>query len=181
MKKVLSAFWIASLFILVSCEKSSNDPTQNSNNDKNSSSAVEISGLFSGTGTVMPNGIALGTYSGCITPQGWESNMLKGASFVDITSATDSTINITLSGGPFSLTKYTNIKVVKAAGSISFSFGHYDVNTRFLSLSILTGSYVNTGSCLQGLPYYYGGALVLSPGNYFYQTIGHIDFTGTKQ
>ena len=38
-----------------------------------------------------------------------------------------------------------------------------------------------TNACLQGLPYYYGSPQSLIPNNlYSYQTIGHIDFSGTK-
>lgn len=153
------------------------------NNTK--SIADNIAGLYSGTGKNMPNGILLGTYKGCVTPSGWESNLKTGASFVNISKVNDSIVNITFSGGPFSNDIYSNFKVKQNGNLISFtskySSVYFDVNSKFLSISMTTGSYTITNSCLQGLPYYVGEQDFIDLSTYIYITVGHIDFSGTKQ
>jgi len=183
MKKLFIFLWVVATAILTSCEDNNTDPSNNNDNKSNVTVSATIAGTYSGTGKYMPQGIDLGTYKGCVVPVGWEKNLLSGSALVNISIITDSTINITLSGGPFSTIKYSNVKATKVAKTIDLNSGHvgyYDIDSKFLTLSILTGSYTKTNACLQGLPYYAGWS-VLSDGNYFYQTIGHIDFTGNKQ
>lgn len=182
MKRILLT-WIAAIFILTSCEDNNTDPSNNSDNKNNISVSASITGIYSGSGKYMPQGINLGTFEGCVVPPGWEKNLLSGSALVNISIVTDSTVNITLSGGPFSTIKYTNVKATKVANSIDLNsgyIGYFDLDSKFLNLSISTGSYIKTNACLQGLPYYAGWS-VLSDGNYSYQTIGHIDFAGNKQ
>tara|TARA_R110002033_G_scaffold162910_1_gene199773 strand:+ start:5059 stop:5868 length:810 start_codon:yes stop_codon:yes gene_type:complete len=142
--------------------------------------ADKILGTYSGVGKRMPNGIILGNFSGCITPPNWDSNFITGATIVNISKVNDNTININLTGGPFTSSVYSNINITENNGIINFGFGNYSVVSKSLVISANTGSWINTNSCLQGLPYYYGWSALMN-GVYSYQTIGHEDFTGTKQ
>jgi hypothetical protein len=182
-------FMVISLASLHSCSKS-NDPTDKTTDDKTidqvppkvvqTALADKISGLFSGSGKRMPQGVLLGTYTGCVAPTGWEKNLLSGSSNATITKVSDNMVSITLAGGPFTNNTFTNVTITENASIISFGFGTYNENSKFLSISAMTGSYISTGACLSGLPYYSGSSL-LNNGSYTYQTIGHVDFTGTKQ
>ncbi len=179
MKKTLSVCLIlcttVSLFNLFGCSKSSDLSS------KMTTPADKISGPFSGSGKRMQQGLLLGAYTGCITPPGCEANLITGSGNATITKVTDSTINITLSGGPFTNNAFSRVPITENAGTITFAFGSYDENSKFLSISANTGTYLSTGACLTGLPYYSGWPSFTSVNVYTYQTIGHTDFTGTKQ
>lgn len=170
----INVFWA-----LPGCKKDTN--SSSGNNDKRSI-ADQIAGVFNGTGKVLPDGIFLGNYKGCVIPTGWESNFSAGTSNVNITKVSDTLITMSISGGPFSLSTYFNIPITHNGNRINFGFGYYDTNSRFLSFSRNTADviYTPSPSCLQGMPYYSGGS-ILNDGNYGYYTHGRADFSGTKQ
>lgn len=176
------AFFLITLscFFFPGCSKKASKGDNNGNT--NASAADKISGTFNGTGKILPDNVSLGTYKGCVTPPGWESNFITGTSVVTISKTNDSTITLSLNGSPFPSYTYSNIKVEEVGTRINFGFGYYDSNSRFLSISRNNASSVFTGNpaCLQGMPYYSGWS-VLNDGNYAYSTHGRIDFSGTKQ
>lgn len=175
---------LISLVIVVGCSKSS-DPTDEIIDPVipqtiQTTLAGKILGFFSGNGKRMPQGVSLGTYTGCVTPTGWEKNLLTGPANATVTRLTDTTVSITLADGPFINNTFTNVRITENGSIISFSVGSYNENSKLLSISANTGTYITTATCLSGLPYYSGWS-ALNNGTYTYQTIGHIDFTGTKQ
>lgn len=146
-----------------------------------SSPADKISRTYSGVGKKMPNRVSLGSYSGCITPTNWESNFVTGTSTVVVTKVDDNNISIKIYGGAIETEIYSPVPVTENNGIIDFIFGTYNYNSGYFSFSRGTSDsyYISTNACLQGLPYY-SGYSGLNNGVYFYATIGHIDFTGTK-
>lgn len=163
------------------CGMCSKEDQPNIDPGKDTSPAGKMAGTFNGMGKKMPGGIFLGNFNGCVTPPGWENNFQVGSSSATIAKLTDTTIAISLSGGVLSSTTYSNIRVTENGTMIDFLIGNYDSYTNLLLLSVKDGgSYITTNACLQGLPYYSGWS-ALSNGIYGYTTLGHIDFSGTKQ
>lgn len=180
MKRSLSSLFIAFVSLCCICANCRKEDVVGDTNSQDKSPAGKIAGVFSGTGKKMPNGIFLGNYQGCVTPAGWDNNFITGNATARITKVDDNTINLTLTGGPFTNNTYSNIPVTESGGSIVWGSSYYDENSKLLNISYFNGSYISSNACLQGLPYYYGWS-ALSNGTYGYQTIGHLDFTGKKQ
>lgn len=178
MKIILSTFVIG-LFLFLSCTKGDNLNLTDDNTTKQSV-ADQISGIFYGTGKKMPQGIDLGLFKGCVTPTGWENNFVTGNSSVVVSKVNDNLVNLSFTASLNGVI-YNNIKVVKNGNILNFGIGSYDINSKFLTISAMTGSYLSSYACLQGLPYFYGVQTIGTPSIYAYSTIGHIDFTGTKR
>jgi len=158
------------------------DGTPGSNTPADNSAAAKIAGTFEGSGKYMPQGINLGLVKGCTLPSGWESNFKTGNSTIDITKASDSTIMLTLTSGPFPKFSYGPMKVAATDNSVTFPSGSYIISSKKLNFSAYTeySLYITSNVCLIGLPYLYGFDL-LGSGSYSFQTIDHVDFSGTKQ
>ncbi|MFT4094356.1 MAG: hypothetical protein QM640_12020 [Niabella sp.] len=172
------------LFAIIcsSCSKAFDNDDANQNNNTNISAAAAIAGTYTGTGKWMPDNIHLGIYSGCVAPDGWDSNFKTGTATVNVTKITDSTVTITLAG-PYPTTSYSPVTVKAGNAQITFSTGYYDTNSKFLTLSARTGrsrGYITSNACLSGLPYYSGWSALIN-NQYDYYTIDHVDFSGTKQ
>lgn len=177
MKKLVTFF--TCILMLSSCGK---DRKDNIKQGSEKSSAEIISGTFTGTAKVYPDQVSLGSFKGCVIPPGWEAYFVTGRGRVLITKLTDSTISLSLLGGPLPTLTYKGIKVEKQMNQILFYPGYYDITSKSLFISLSTANSIFTGSpaCLKGMPYYSGWDVQLN-GTYSYTTHGRADFEGVKQ
>jgi hypothetical protein len=182
-KFVMKNITLITTIIIISFSGCSKKDSKDDNNSGNISAADKISGTFNGSGKYMPDKINLGLVKGCNLPVNWESNFKTGAATVNIAKITDSTVKISLTG-IFPQIIYTGVKVKTNGNTVEFGSGYYDTNSKFLTLSTFTPGYsyisAGAGACLIGLPYLSGWSPLLD-NNYSFQTIGHADFSGTKQ
>lgn len=183
MKSTLLKFTF--LFIATSCicGMCSKDDQKPDSPPEDTSVAGQIAGTYTGLGKNLPDNIYLGKFNGCVVPPNWESNFITGQAIAKIIKVTDNTVNVSLSGGPFTYV-HTNsgVAVTQIGTNINLPFGNYNTSTGFLSVSINNAQVIFTPSpsCLQGMPYYSGGS-ILNDGVYQYYTHARLDFTGTKQ
>ncbi|MEI2759098.1 MAG: hypothetical protein V9G42_06640 [Bacteroidia bacterium] len=143
------------------------------------SNADLMQGNYSGNGQYLPGQINLGTNSACTTFP-YSSYLQIGATTLNINKIADDTITLQYSSSAFPSIFYTNTPITKNGNVISFYGGTYNVSTKYFSFSGGTPNtiYMTTSACLIQLPYVYGynplGTL------YTYQTIDHLEFSGTK-
>ena len=144
------------------------------------SPASRISGTYKGIGKKMPNGVFLGSFSGCIEPINWEDHFIQGTFTVLVTRLENNSVKIKISGSSIPTEIYAPVAVSEDRGIIEFAYGSYDYGIDSFELSKGIGnSYNDTNACLRGMPYYYG--LSASTNDFYsYSTLGHIDFTGSK-
>lgn len=190
----LVIFFVLAAVFLPGCSKSSAGKNTNDSTvttpPKPLSLTDQISGTYSGNGKKIPQAVNLGRFTGCVVPTGWENNLVSGAGSVDISKFGDSSVHLVFSGGPFSASDAYNLNITKSGNSIILPPNYpipgvalsYDINTKNLSVAVNTASsyYVPPSSCTQGLPYYYGAPSIPFDGSYVYLSIGHIEFSGTK-
>jgi hypothetical protein len=175
-------FWllIGASCICGICSKDVQKPNSQS---QDTSVAGQIAGTYIGLGKNLPDNIYLGKFNGCVIPPNWESNFKTGQAIAKIIKVSDNTVNVSLSGGPFTYV-HTNsdVTVIQSGANINLPFGNYNANTGFLSVSINNAQmiYTPSPSCLQGMPYYSGGS-ILNDGVYQYYTHARLEFSGTKQ
>ena len=186
MKKICASPFIcvlvAALFIFPGCT------TRDRLIMPNVSAADKMAGLFNGTGKYLPGGINLGSTLACQSaPMDYQAKYQSGASSVNITKLTDSTVTISFLSGPYPVDKYSPVLIRESGNMISFgNLGFYDSNTGVLLVSGIAPnfSYSNIRACQVGIPFYNS---LMAPSQYprpdlvSYFTIKRYEFNGVKQ
>lgn len=176
-----SVLLIICFMTVISCCKKEPLPPDIDGQMQNTTSADKIAGAFKGEGKYMPGQINLGTFEGCVKSTGWESKLKTGTTTTNIVKLTDSTVRIFINGTSFASIILSTVKVKTEGNSVNFPGGYYDINTKFLTLSSGTDKTFYSPECILGLPYVYGVKVFLTANTYAYQTIDHVEFSGSKQ
>jgi len=179
--------------MLASC-KNGNEPGPSPNNktaNAAASIADMISGSFSGTGKKTSNEITnISSTSGClVNPPGIDNYISTGSAQLQITKVSDSTIDITFTGGPFTLPETHERRITKS-GNLITVVGlpeeelTYDTSTKQITAGMDSGDYFDNvilgAACTQGLPFYYGEQ-VFGGTQINYLTLAYAQFSGAKQ
>jgi hypothetical protein len=143
------------------------------------SDADLMQGIYSGNGQYLPGQINLGVQSTCTTIP-YQSYLQIGAATLSVSKIDDDTVSFQYSSGSFPSIFYPKVVISKNGNIISFYGGTYNTTTKYFSFSGATPNtfYTTTSACLIQLPYVYGYN-PLGTG-YTYQTIDHLEFSGTK-
>lgn len=175
-------YFFCFLLLLSGCRKIFNNEEPDAT--ANQSVARQLQGEYSGSAERLPERVNLTTETTCKTVE-FLHLMQRGNCKLIVAEVDDTTVNLVFTSPAFAAVYYEKVSLSKSGnniifyGSSSYPGGVYNIQTQRLTFSAIAASVIYHGECRIEYPKVQGMLGIFS-NVYGYQTIGYLDFIGTK-